>query len=267
VAEVTVSGLFLLPPKQSRNSLDRNTRNSRKTMPKQPETVAETVPETAKQISIEMVRLFRPIALRPLRSGSALPSATLAAHRSIRKGSKKGQADRGLKGPRHRRECGNAQNPNTHAIDCCQCAGSPGECAALHAHPASITVIGHITARSNLLPRASHWGNGVSRPLELLRFPSIARCHEVTGTRRKGFSRVACHIPGSSLVGTARSRAAQCWRNLESRGSRGVRGHLTGGWVGVAADPGARPIIDVFCLSRAGSENFGRPCNENLVYQ
>jgi hypothetical protein len=55
-------------------------------MPKQPETVSETVPETAKHISIEMVRLFRPIAFRSLRSGSAMPSAPLAAHRSGLKG-------------------------------------------------------------------------------------------------------------------------------------------------------------------------------------
>jgi hypothetical protein len=153
---------------------------------------------------------------------------------------------RGWKGPRHWRECSNAQNLEVPAADPTQSAAIWRNWPVSQAHPAQVTVTGVTIGCSNLLPGASHRHNRVMRRLELLRFPSIARCCKVTGTRR---------------------RAARSGRNLELRGTHEARGHRTGGQVGVAGNPGARPIIDLPRLIRVASENFGRPSQKPLVYR
>jgi hypothetical protein len=178
-------------------------------MPKQSETVLETVPETAKQISIEMVRLFRPIAHHPLRSGSALPSATLAAHRSDCKGEEVG-------------------------IDLVT-----GNTAITPRSP--VRTDGYMPASSwpdNWLSLLGH-GLGHDKPGDgrlLRRIKASRSCHH-----RSTYP---------MCVGTAHSRAGERSRNLEMARDLREGGLRTRGWVGVAADPGARPIIDLPSIFR-----------------
>jgi hypothetical protein len=248
-------------------------------MPKQPETAAETVPETAKQISIEMVRLFRPIALRPLRSGSALPSATLAAHRSSRKGGRKGQGDRGLKVARHRHEWDNARNSEAPGAAGRQSVAVHSERTALRVTPAPLTVSRTSGGRSNSLPGASQ-RCGITALASARLGPTLgpsasyartsgSKINALSPSRHrfgypmhagKGISRASCHIPGSSLVGTARSRAAKCWRNVEyaKAAARGLGPFSRSR--GVGGNNPARPIIDLSSIFRGPSE-------KNRVYK
>jgi hypothetical protein len=56
-------------------------------------------------------------------------------------------------------------------------------------------------------------------------------------------------------------------RNLEMARYLREGGLRTRGWVGVAGNPGCLGIIDVLCLSRGASENFGRPSQKTHVYK
>jgi hypothetical protein len=258
---MTVSGLFLLPPKQSRNSPDRNTGNSRKTMPKQPETAAETVPETAKLISIEMVRLFRPIALRPLRSGRALPSATLAAHRSNRIwDGRKGQGGRGRKAAHHPQHTANARlRPHpiaAKALDEQLSARSLAWCGFRR----EITVIGGIiTSYADTVQTRKRETRDSVVSIGL----SGDRPHD--GKSREGiYARVAA---ASFTLVDGKMGARDRSRNLYlSRyvGLRRAKDRGAGRWPPILSAP---PLIDVFRLVRAASEKFGRPSKENLVYK
>jgi hypothetical protein len=195
-------------------------------MPKQPETATETVPETAKHISIEIGRLFRPIAPRPLRCGSAMPSAPLAAHRSnVRGGRTIGWRAGRQKGPRHRHEQTNARNSPAAGADRSRYVAVWWDCPVLRPQPARVTV-------TNLLPPASHRNNHVIRQLKLLRFPSIARCCEVTGT------------------GLARSRPARSGRNADLIPLSWDRGPTKGGWGRWHPGTLSRPIIDLLSIFR-----------------
>jgi hypothetical protein len=197
--------------------------------------------------------------------GSQAPLSALGGRALPRPGRQEGKrrADR----PRHRLERGNARNLEELGVDRYRSAAIWRNWPVSQTHPLRVTVTGVTIDCSNLLPGASHRHNRVMRRLELLRFPSIARCYEVTGTRRKGFSRVACHIPGSSLVGTARSRPSRSGRNARnaafpwiarpSRPGRGAGGPL----------PGARSEFDLLRLVRAASENFGGPSQKTFVQQ
>lgn len=149
---------------------------------------------------------------------------------------------RGGKGPRHRHERDNAQNLEAPGADHRQSAAKLSECGCLPVEQAPITV----TGRHNSLPGASQSDNGVSRRLELLRFPSIARCHKVTG------------------MNDPRSRRS---RNLEMARYVRDRPATKGGWGRWHPNSQDRRIIDLLPPLRGGSENFGRPSKENLVYK
>ncbi len=192
--------------------------------------------------------------------GSQAPLSALGGRALPRPGREEGT--RRAEGPRHRHAPSNTDASNSPPADQSRSGAIARKQPVSQIRQASITV-SHVTrtttGRSNLLPGASHLPNPPKRSAT----SSVARCLKITGT---GFSRVACHIPGSSLVGTARSRPARLGRNLESRGIHAGRGHRTGGGWGVAGDPGARPIIYLSFLSRAASENFRRPSQKTRVY-
>ena len=199
------------------------------------------VPTTANPHSNRVL----PTPLTPLRLEAPLWALGPALLRPLKEEGKR-RAER----PRQTLHTDNARNAEASGTDRRQCVASRLECAALPGEMVPITVIRLSNERSNLLPGASHCDNRVIHPLELLCFPSLARCLIVTGTHGKGFSRVACHIPGSSLVGTARSRSKGCWRNLKMARYSMPKPERTrrGWWVG--SKTSAVAIIDLISIFR-----------------
>jgi hypothetical protein len=93
--------------------------------------------------------------------------------------------------------------------------------------------------------------------------PSAHRPHD-DESREGIYARVAA---ASFTLVERKTRARDRSRNLEMARDLREGGLRTRGWVGGAGDPGCLGMIDVFCLVRAASENFGRPSKENLVYK
>jgi hypothetical protein len=176
--------------------------------------------------------------------GIAAPLSALGGRALPRPGREEGK--RRAEGPHHRHEHDNARNLEAPGADRRQPVAILRERTALPVIPVPLTVSRSSAGPSNLLPRASHRDNGAIRRLELLRFPSLARCCQVTGTQ---------------VLRSKRSRNLEMARDLREGGLR------TRGWVGVAGDPGASAYIDLFRLVRAASENFGRPSEKIRVYK
>lgn len=222
---------------------------------------------------------------RPCHRGCSIPphlcgdgSAALGLEGPRRSTTESKEGRMRAEGPRHQHVRSNAQNLEAPGVDRDGLVAIPSKRPVLQVRPSPVTVMCH----RNSLPRVSRRQLTRLSRLGLLHFLPIGRCCKVTGTRRKGFSCVASHIPGSELVGTARSRPAKLRQNLKTAPSGRIEGHRRGAVGGVGGAGSSLLESYVFSLFRgfsgktcalfataisgAASEKFGRPSKENLVH-